>query len=46
MGAFAIVLFVALLGVYYSLKHFPRKKKPKGKVHFIPEDLFLTMVGT
>jgi hypothetical protein len=34
--AFALVFLVALLGIYYALTHLP-KRRPKGKVHFVPD---------
>jgi hypothetical protein len=34
--AFALVLLVALTGIYYALTHLP-KRRPKGKIHFIPD---------
>jgi hypothetical protein len=33
---FALVFLVALLGVYFTATHLP-KKRPKGKVHFVPD---------
>lgn len=34
--AFALILFVALLGILYFVTHF-RRGRPKGKVHFVPD---------
>jgi hypothetical protein len=34
--AFALVLLVALFGIHYVLTHLPHRR-PKGKVHFIPD---------
>lgn len=33
---FALVFLAALLGIYYALTHLPNRR-PKGKVHFIPD---------
>jgi hypothetical protein len=33
---FALVFLAALLGIYYSFTHLPRRR-PKGEVHFIPD---------
>ena len=34
--AFALVLLVALIGLYYALVNLPRRR-PKGTVHFVPD---------
>jgi hypothetical protein len=34
--AFAIAFMVALFGIYYTLTHLPNRR-PKGKVHFVPD---------
>lgn len=34
--AFAVVFLIALFGIYYSITH-ASERRPKGKVHFIPD---------
>jgi hypothetical protein len=35
--AFAVALFVALFGLYETVTHFLKVRRPKGKVHFVPD---------
>jgi hypothetical protein len=35
--AFALTLFAALFGLYYFVRHLLRGRRPKGRVHFVPD---------